>query len=60
MHAEWGRSIYDSCRIDIGRFRAEPTNSERCLHPSDTFTYRSAHNSLFLALSEFRKLKNVL
>ena len=28
------RSIYDSCRFDIGRFRAEPTNYERFLHPS--------------------------
>ena len=26
--AERERSIYDSCRFDIGRFRAEPTNSE--------------------------------
>ena len=33
------RSTSDSCRFDIGRFRAELTNSERCLHPSDTFGY---------------------
>ena len=33
------RSIYDSCRFDIGRFRAEPINYERCLHPSNTFAY---------------------
>ena len=32
--AERERSIYDSCRFDIGRFRAEPTNYERFLHPS--------------------------
>ena len=60
MHAERERSIYDSCRFDIGRFRAEPTNSKRCLHPSDTFPYRSAHNSLFPTLRVIRKLKNVL
>ena len=32
--AERERSIYDSCRFDIGRFRAEPTNYERFLHQS--------------------------
>ena len=37
----------DSCRFDIGRFRAKPTNYERRLHRSDTFVYRSAHNNLF-------------
>ena len=37
----------DSCRFDIGRFRAKPTNYERRLHRSDTFAYRSAHNNLF-------------
>ena len=42
MHAqhflitEGERSIYDSSRFDIGRFRAEPTNYERPIHPSDT------------------------
>ena len=30
--AERERSIYDSCRFDIGRFRAEQTNYERRLH----------------------------
>ena len=49
------QSIYDSCRFDIGRFRAEPTNYERCLHPSDTFAYRSAHNNLFLTLRVIHK-----
>ena len=43
---EW--SIYDSCHFDIGHFCAELTNYEWCLHPSDTFAYRSAHNKLFL------------
>ena len=63
MHAqhflivEQERSIYDSCRFDIGRFRAEPTNYERCLHPSDTFAYRSAHNNLFLTLRVIHKSK---
>ena len=33
--AERERSIYDSYRFDIGRFRAEPTNHQRCLHPSE-------------------------
>ena len=46
--AEREQSIYDSCRFDIGRFRAEPTNYERCLHPSDTSAYRSAHNNLLV------------
>ena len=44
--AEQERSIYDSCRFDIGRLRSEQTNYERCLHPSDTFAYRSAYNNL--------------
>ena len=63
MHAqhflitERERSMYDSCRFDIGRFRAEPTNFERCLHPSDTFAYRSAHNNLFLTLRVIHKSK---
>ena len=63
MHAqhflivERERSIYDSCRFDIGRFRAEPANYERCLHPSDTFAYRSAHNNLFLTLRVIHKLQ---
>ena len=55
--AEQERSIYDSCRYGIGRFRAEPTNYEQCLHPSDTFAYRSAHNNLFITLHEIHKLK---
>ena len=46
--AEREQSIYDSCRFDIGPFRAEPTNYEQCLHTSDTFAYRSAHNNSFL------------
>ena len=50
-------TIHDSCRFDIGRFRAEPTTHERCLHPSDTFAYRSADNNLFLTLHVFHKLK---
>ena len=39
MHArhflisERERSIYDSCRFDVGRFRMEPNNYKRCLHP---------------------------
>ena len=48
--AERERSIYDSCRFDIGRFRAEQTNYERRLHLSDTFAYRSADNNLILTL----------
>ena len=56
--AEQERSIYDSCRFGIGRFRAEPTNYKQCLHPSDTFAYRSAHNNLFLTLRVIQKLKN--
>ena len=55
--AEQERSIYDSCRFSIGRFRAEPTNYKQCLHPSDTFAYRSAHNNLFLTLRVIQKLK---
>ena len=50
-------TIYDSCRFDIGRFRAEPTNYERWPHPSDTFAYRSAHNNLLLTLHVIHKLK---
>ena len=30
---------------------------ERCLHLSDTFAYRSAHNNLFLTLRVVHKLK---
>ena len=56
--AERERSIYDSCRFDIGRLRSEPTNYERCLHPSDTFAYHSACNNLFLTLSVIHKLKS--
>ena len=41
--AERERSIYDSCRFDNGRFRAEPTNYERCLHLSDKFAYRTQY-----------------
>ena len=52
------QSIYDSCRFDIGRFRAEPTNYERCLNPSDTLAYRSARNNLFLTRRVIHKLKN--
>ena len=32
---------------------------ERCLHLSDTFAYRSAHNNLFLTLRVIHKLKIV-
>ena len=46
LSTEREQSIYDSCRFDIGRFRAEPTNYERGVRPSDTFAYRSAHNNL--------------
>ena len=65
MHAqhflitERERSIYDSCHFDIGCFRAEPTNYEWCLHPSDTFAYRSAHNNLFLRLTHNPQVKKV-
>ena len=55
--AEWEPSIYDSCHFDIGRFRAEPTNYERRLHPSDTFAYRGAHNYWFITLRVIHKLK---
>ena len=57
--AEQERSIYDSCRFGLGRFRAEPTNYKQCLHPSDTFAYRTAHNNLFLTLRVIQKLKKV-
>ena len=50
-------TIYDNYRFDIERFRAEPTNYERCLHPSYKFAYRRAHNNLFLTLSVIHKLK---
>ena len=55
------RSIYDSCRFDIGRFRAEPTNYERCLHPrpSDTLAYCSADNNSFLRPRVIHELKSV-
>ena len=33
---------------------------ERCLHLSDTFAYRSAHNNLFLTLRVIHKVKTVL
>ena len=36
----------------IGRFCAELTNYEQCLHPSETFAYCSAHNNSFLTLHE--------
>ena len=53
-------TIYDSCRFDIGHFRAEPRLIyERCLHLSDTFAYRSAHNNLFLTLRVIHKVKTV-
>ena len=50
------RSI-DCCRFDIGRFRAKPTNYEMCLHPRDTFAYRSAHDISFLTLRVIQQLK---
>ena len=56
--AEREQSVYDSWRSDIEPFRAEPTNYERCLHPSYTFAYHSAHNNLFLTLRVIHKLKN--
>ena len=65
MHAqhflitEWEQSIYDSSHFDIGCFRAEPTNYEWCLHPSDTFAYRSTHNNLFLRLTHNPQVKKV-
>ena len=58
--AERERSIYDSCRFDIGRFRADPTNYERCPHPSDTLSYHSVHNNLFLTLRVIHKLKRCM
>ena len=51
------RWIYECCRFDIGRFRAKPTNYEMCLHPSDTFAYRSAHDNSFLTLRVIQQLK---
>ena len=54
--AEQERSIYD-LRFNIGWFRAEPHNYERCLHLSDKFAYRSAHNNLFLTLRVIHKLQ---
>ena len=65
MHAqhflitEWEQSIYDSSHFDIGCFRAEPTNYEWCLHPSETFAYRSTHNNLFLRLTHNPQVKKV-
>ena len=56
----WTGTIYDSCRFDIGRFRAEPTYLRKVLYLSDTFAYRSAHNNLFLTLRVIHKLKSNL
>ena len=42
------------------RYRAfswKPTNYEVCLHPSDTFAYRSAHNHSLLTLRVIHELK---
>ena len=51
-------TIYDSCRFDIGRFRVESgLIHERCLHLSETFAYRNAHNNLFFTLRVIQKLK---
>ena len=38
-------------------FSCDPTNYERCLHPSDTFAYRSARNNSFLTLRVNHELK---
>ena len=38
-------------------FSCDPTNYERCLHPSETFAYRSAHNNSFLMLRVIHELK---
>ena len=51
------RTIYDSCRFDIGRFVWSRLIYEKCLHLSDKFAYRSAHNNLFLTLRVIHKLK---
>ena len=54
--AERERSIYDSCRFDIGRSRASLL-LRKCLHPSDAFAYRSVHNNSFLRLRVIHELK---
>ena len=50
-------TIYDSCRFDMGRFRAEPTDLPKVSTSEWTFAYRSAHNDLFLTLHVIHKLK---
>ena len=39
------------------KFSWDPTNYERCLHPSDTFAYRSVHNNSFVTLRVIHELK---
>ena len=65
MHArhylisERERSIYDSCRFDVGRFRTETNNYERCLYTRlvDTFARPSAHNNSFITLHVIHEIK---
>ena len=39
------------------KFSCDPTNYDRCLHLSDTLTYRSVHNNSFLTLRVRHELK---
>ena len=39
------------------KFSCDPTNYERCLHPSDTLAYRGVHNNSFLTLRVIHELK---
>ena len=54
--AERERSIFNTCRFDIGGFRGADW-LRKCPHLSDTFAYRSAQNNLFLTLRVIHTLK---
>ena len=51
------RSIFKTCRFDIGGFRAEPTDYESVHTWVFIFAYRSAHKNLFLTLRVIYTLK---
>ena len=54
--AERERSIFNTCRFDIGGFRGADW-LRKCPLLSDTFAYRSAQNNLFLTLRVIHALK---
>ena len=54
--AERERSIFNTCRFDIGGFRGADW-LRKCPHLSDTFAYSSAQNNLFLTLRVIHALK---